>query len=71
MPIVLNSNQLNLISITCALLIPLMITGPFLPDLLISLFSIYFLYFSLNQRLYNKDYYNTYIKKKYVNKFFF
>ena len=70
MPIILNTYQLNIISIICALLIPLMITGPFLPDLLISLFSIYFLYFSINQRLYNKNYYNTYIKKKYVNKFF-
>lgn len=40
----------NLVSILCAFLVPLLITGPFLPDLLVSLLSIGFLYYSFLNR---------------------
>ena len=43
-------SYINFVSILCALLVPLFITGPFLPDLLVSLLSIGFLYYSFLNR---------------------
>ncbi len=71
MKINLKSNHIKIISIICSLLIPLMVTGPFLPDLIISLLSIWFLYFSINQQFLNKNYFNKFIKKKYLNIYFY
>ena len=52
-------SNLDIISIVCACIIPLLILGPFLPDLIISVLSIWFIFFSLKERLY-KVYFNTY-----------
>jgi O-antigen ligase len=43
---------LNAICIACASIVPLLVTGPFLPDLLLSVLSLWFLYFALNKNLY-------------------
>jgi O-antigen ligase len=48
----LKSQTLNYISILCAFTVPLIVTGPFLPDLLISCLSIWFLYFTLKNKIY-------------------
>ena len=40
------------ISLICACLVPLLVTGPFLPDFLVSTMSIYFLYYSWKHKLY-------------------
>ena len=45
----------------CASIVPLMVTGPFLPDLLVSLTSLWFIYYTVKKKLY-------YI---YQNKFFY
>jgi O-antigen ligase len=44
---------LQIISIVCACLVPLLVTGPFLPDLVVSTLSIWFLYYSLKNRMYS------------------
>jgi O-antigen ligase len=48
-----NSKFLKSISILCAFIIPLLVTGPFLPDLLISTLSAWFLYHTLTCKIYN------------------
>jgi O-antigen ligase len=40
------------ISLLCAALVPLLVTGPFLPDLIVSSLSLWFLYFSLKHKMY-------------------
>jgi hypothetical protein len=49
----------NFICIICACLIPLLVTGPFLPDLVVSLLSLWFLFYSLKNKIYAiyKNYY--------------
>ena len=57
--------NLNLISFFCCLIIPLIISGPFLPDLVLSLLVIWFIAYSIK----NKSSKN--IQKIYRNNFFF
>ena len=52
---------LLILSISCALIVPLLVTGPFLPDLLLSSLSIYFLYFSIRYKIFS-IYQNFYLK---------
>jgi len=40
------------LSILCALIVPLLVSGPFLPDLMITIMSLWFLYFSLKNKIY-------------------
>jgi hypothetical protein len=40
---------LKKISIICACIVPLLVTGPFLPDLIVSFLSLWFLYYSLKK----------------------
>lgn len=47
------------ISILCACLVPLLVTGPFLPNLIVSFLSLWFLYYSLKNKIY-KIYKNVY-----------
>lgn len=47
-----NFKNLNIVSILCALVIPLIISGSFLPDLMVSCLSIWFLYFTLKNKIY-------------------
>ena len=47
-----NNASLKIISIFCASLVPLLITGPFLPDLLLSILSLWFLYYSVKKKIY-------------------
>ena len=54
-----NYNFFQTISLVCALVVPLLVTGPFLSDLLISVMSLWFLYFSIHQKLYHK-FFNLY-----------
>jgi O-antigen ligase len=49
----------NNLSIICACIVPLLVTGPFLPDLIVSALSIWFLYYSLKYKIY-KIYKNIY-----------
>lgn len=55
----INSHFYNAISILCACLVPLLVTGPSLPDLIISSLSIWFLYYTLKNKIYY-IYKNTY-----------
>ena len=55
----INSRFYNAISILCACLVPLLVTGPSLPDLIISSLSIWFLYYTLKNKIYY-IYKNTY-----------
>ena len=48
----LNSAFLKIISILCASLVPILVTGPFFPDLIISSLSIWFLYYTLKNKIY-------------------
>jgi O-antigen ligase len=48
----LSFNFLNFISLLCACLIPLLVTGPFLPNIIVSSLSIWFLYYSLKNKKY-------------------
>ena len=48
-----NDVSLNTISIFCACLVPLLVTGPFLSDLLLSILSLWFLYYLLIKKIYN------------------
>jgi O-antigen ligase len=50
---------LNNISIVCACIVPLLVTGPFLPDLIVSSLSLWFLFYSLKHKIY-KIYKNIY-----------
>jgi O-antigen ligase len=47
-----NSQFLKILSILCACVVPLLITGPFLPDLLLSLLSLWFLYYLVKKKTY-------------------
>ena len=47
-----HAEPLKIISIFCASIIPIFVTGSFLPDLLISCLSIWFLYFTLKNKIY-------------------
>ena len=51
--------SLDIISLLSACIVPLMITGPFLPDLLLSVLSLWFLYYSLKNKIYT-IYFNPY-----------
>jgi O-antigen ligase len=50
---------LNNISIVCACIVPLLVTGPFLPDLIVSSLSLWFLFYSFKHKIY-KIYKNIY-----------
>lgn len=52
-------NYYNNISFLCACIVPLLVTGPFLPDLVVSILSLWFIYYSLNNKIYYlyKNYY--------------
>ena len=43
---------LNAISFLCACIVPLLVTGPFLPDLFLSLLSLWFLFYSLKNKIF-------------------
>jgi len=43
---------LNLISVLCACIVPLLVSGPFLPDLLLSVLCFWFLYYSFKHKIY-------------------
>ena len=45
---------INQISFLCALQIPLLVSGPFLPDLMLSILSIFFLIFCIRNSYYDK-----------------
>lgn len=47
-----NNVSLKIICIFCASLVPLLVTGPFLPDLLLSILSLWFLYYLLRKKYY-------------------
>jgi len=47
-----NNVFLKIICIFCASLVPLLVTGPFLPDLLLSILSLWFLYYLLKKKYY-------------------
>jgi O-antigen ligase len=60
----LNTLHLKIVCILCACLVPLLVTGPFLPDLALSLLSIWFLYHSLKYKIYyvyQNIYFRTFI----------
>jgi O-antigen ligase len=48
----IQSITLDKICILCACIIPLLVTGPFLPDLVISILSLFFLYYSFKYKIY-------------------
>lgn len=47
-----NLQFLKILSILCACIVPLLVTGPFLPDLLLSLLSLWFLYYLFKKKIY-------------------
>tara|TARA_B100001057_G_scaffold500752_1_gene617581 strand:+ start:1379 stop:2641 length:1263 start_codon:yes stop_codon:yes gene_type:complete len=55
----LNQKYLNYLSIICSLMVPLLVLGPALPDLILSLSSIWFLYFTIKNKIFRvyKNYY--------------
>jgi O-antigen ligase len=48
----LSPKSLKIISLVCASLVPILVTGPFLPDLLVTTMSIWFLYYTLKNKIY-------------------
>ena len=50
----LKSYNFNLLAILISSIIPLLLLGPFLPDLIVSLSSLWFIYFSIRNKLYYK-----------------
>jgi O-antigen ligase len=46
-------NFLKIISIFCSSLVPFLVTGPFIPDLIVSSLAIWFLYYTLKNKIYN------------------
>jgi O-antigen ligase len=44
--------SLKIISLVCACLVPILVTGPFLSDLLVTAMSIWFLYYTLKNKIY-------------------
>ena len=55
----IDSSFFKSISVICALIVPLLATGSFLPDLLVSSLSLWFIYYSIKNNLY-KIYKNKY-----------
>ncbi len=53
------SEKLKFLSILSALLVPLLVTGPFLPDLLLSTLVIWFIVYSIKNKIFN-DFRNIY-----------
>ena len=51
--------MLKVICIICSLIVPTLVLGPFVPDLIISLLALWFLYFTINKKL-TFVYQNTY-----------
>ena len=49
----LSPQFLKNIGVICASLVPLLVTGPFIPDLIISFLSLWFLYYSFKYKIYN------------------
>ena len=47
-----SSQFFKIISVLCACLIPLLVTGPFLPDLVVSSLSIWFLYYTIKNKIF-------------------
>jgi O-antigen ligase len=47
-----NNLSIKIISIFCACLVPLLVTGPFLSDLLLSILSLWFLYYLIRKKIY-------------------
>ena len=45
-------SYLDIISILCACLVPLLVTGPFLPDAILSILSLWFLFYSYKKKIY-------------------
>lgn len=45
-------NQYNITAFLCALIVPLMITGPFLPDLFLSLLSVGFIFYCIKKKIF-------------------
>ena len=43
--------MLKVICIICSLIVPTLVLGPFVPDLIISLLALWFLYFTINKKL--------------------
>ena len=56
----INSKSIKILSLISASIVPLLLTGPFIPDTIITLISIFFLILSLKYKVYNL----------YLNKFF-
>ena len=54
-----NISFLNFLSLLIASIIPFLVLGPFIPDLIISLSSIWFIYYSIKNKLF-KYYKNNY-----------
>ena len=54
-----NISFINFLSLLCASIIPFLVLGPFIPDLIISLSSIWFIYYSIKNKLF-KYYKNNY-----------
>ena len=48
----LKLNQIKIVTILSCAIVPLLITGPFLPDLFLSLLSLWFLYYVFSNKLY-------------------
>jgi len=55
----IDNKLIDNISILCALLVPLLVTGPFLPDLVLSCLTIWFIYYTFKQKIF-KIYQNIY-----------
>ena len=58
------STFIKAVSILCACLIPILVTGPFLPDLIVSILSLCFLYYSFKNKIYGvfcNKYFYTFI----------
>tara|TARA_Y200000002_G_scaffold350253_1_gene327472 strand:+ start:79 stop:1335 length:1257 start_codon:yes stop_codon:yes gene_type:complete len=45
-------SNLKVICILCSCIVPLLVTGPFLPDLIVSSLSIWFIYYSINRKIF-------------------
>jgi O-antigen ligase len=54
-----NKSNFNFLSIVCALIVPLLVTGPFLPDLLVSVSALWFIYYTIKHKIFYiyKNYY--------------
>ena len=50
---IITSQTQNILFMSCVFIIPLLVSGPFLSDLLVSLISLFFLYFSIKNKLHS------------------